>query len=466
MTAVMTAPARTEEHGTTVVDLPPTSRRREVRRNGRSYRRSDVLAIVGAGAAGLSTSTLLFTTLAPFSGPVAFVIITFLLFIAFYAVLVSIDEDGPTVRDRVAMVVMHGLAFILLSALCLIVGYTAFRAWRALIHWNFYTQDLSTAGPTTPLSHGGILHAVVGTLEMITIALILTVPLAIACAVYLNEVPGRFARFIRTIVEAMTALPSIIAGLFILATFILILGAPKSGLAAALAISVMMLPIIIRAADVVLRLVPGSLKEASYATGASQWRTVWHVTLPTARSGLATAVILGTARGIGETSPVLLTAGYTGSLAVNPTHGPQVSLPLLAYQLSRFPQATLIQRGFGAATVLLGLVFVLFIIARLIGGRGPDALSPRQQRRRARQSASDASRIEAHDRELVGVGAPVAIVASPVVEHEPEWFTPVDDDQPGAPPWFAPLSTPPPPPPAGMYPFGATEPFKKPRGAE
>jgi phosphate transport system permease protein len=481
MTAVMTAPTRTEEHGTTVVELPQSSRRREVRRTGRSYRRSDVLALVGAGAAGLSTSVLLFTTLAPFSGPVAFVIVTFLLFNGFYAALVSLDEDGPTVRDRVAMVVMHGLALILLCTLCLIVGYTAYRGWKALIHLNFFEHDLSRTGPQDPLTSGGIIHAVIGTLEQITIALILTVPLALACAVYLNEVPGRFARFVRTIVEAMTALPSIIAGLFIYATFILILGFPKSGLAASLAISVMMLPIIIRAADVVLRLVPGSLKEASYATGASQWRTVWHVTLPTARSGLATAVILGTARGIGETSPVLLTAGYTGSLALNPTHGPQVSLPLLTYTLSRFPEATMVQRALGAATVLLGLVFVLFIVARLIGGRGPDVLSKRQRKRRDRQSANDAQRFAARipTPALVGAGAPVEIVTLPLVEQDPEWFTPVDVASPPAaptppaapaapatPPWFSPSSAPPPPPPSGMYPFGATEPFKKPRGAE
>ena len=107
----------------------------------------------------------------------------------------------------------------------------------------------------------------------------------------------------------MTALPSILAGLFIFATWILILGFERSGLAASIAVSIMMLPIIIRSADVVLRLVPGNLREASAALGAPQWRTVWHVVLPTARSGLATAVILGVARGVGETAPVLLTVG-------------------------------------------------------------------------------------------------------------------------------------------------------------
>ena len=170
------------------------------------------------------------------------------------------------------------------------------------------------------------------------------------------------------------------------------MGLPKSGFAAALAISVMMLPIIIRAADVVLRLVPGSLKEASLALGTGQWRTVWHVTLPTARSGLMTAVILGAARGIGETSPVLITAGYTASMNTNPFSGPMVSLPLAAFNLVGNPQITSIQRAFGAAMTLLVVVLVLFVIARIIGGRGPGNLTKRQVQRRAKESERDAKR--------------------------------------------------------------------------
>ncbi|WP_141726160.1 PstA family ABC transporter permease, partial [Actinacidiphila rubida] len=157
--------------------------------------------------------------------------------------------------------------------------------------------------------------------------------------------PGGYARLVRTVVEAMTALPSIVAGLFIYATVILILGYDKSGLAAGLALSLMMLPIIIRASDVVIRLVPGSLREASYALGASQWRTVLTVVLPTARSGLTTAVILGTARGIGETSPVLLTAGYTASVNKSPLSGPQTSLPLATFFMVASPQKNMIARG-------------------------------------------------------------------------------------------------------------------------
>ncbi|MFM9134339.1 MAG: PstA family ABC transporter permease, partial [bacterium] len=230
-------------------------------------------------------------------------------------------------------------------------------------------------------------------------------------------------RFVRTITEAMTALPSIVAGLFIYAFLILILGLDKSGFAAAMAISVMMLPIIIRASDVVLRLVPGALKEAAYALGAGQWRTVWYVTLPTARSGLMTAIILGTARGIGETSPVLLTAGFTAALNTNPASGPMVSLPLATFEFVKSPEQTMIVRGFGTAAVLMLLVLVLFVIARIIGGRGAGNLSKLQQRRRKAQSVQDAQRFNSRS-PSTGSGG-VVTQSSPTIHRTHQETDPV-----------------------------------------
>jgi phosphate transport system permease protein len=316
------------------------------------------------------------------------------------------DEAGPVVRDRVAAVIVHGLASLMLLALVFVVIFALVKGARALRLINFYTQDLAQTGPLDPLTSGGVLHAIIGTLIMIAIALLITVPLGITCAVFLNETRGAFTRFVRTIVEAMTALPSIVAGLFIYATFILILGFPKSGIAASLAISVMMLPIIIRSADVVIRLVPGTLREAAYATGAGRWRTVWHVILPTSRSGLTTAVILGTARGIGETSPVLLTAGVTASINANPFSGPMISLPLQVFEFVKSPENTFILRGFATAAVLMILVLLLFIAARLIGGRPPGVLTKRQRRRRAAQSRDDVQRFEARSLTSTASAAP------------------------------------------------------------
>jgi phosphate transport system permease protein len=367
----------------------------EERRQVSQWRDSDAFALAGAGLAAIATTWLLFTQLAPFSGRLGWFVVWYVLFIAYYAVLVSFDENRQAIVDRVAAVVVHSFAAILLLALVLVITYVLVRGIGAMLHLNFFTQDLSITGPLDPLTSGGVLHGIAGTLIQISIALVVTVPLGLTCAVFLGEFPGPFARFVRTIVEAMTALPSVVAGLFIYSTLILTLGFPRSGLAAALALSVMMLPIIIRAADVVLRLVPGSLTEASLALGASRWRTVWQVTLPTAKSGLATAVILGTARGIGETSPVLLTAGYGNNLNADPRHDPMVSLPLLAYELRRIPEDAMIARAFGAASTLLVLVLILFLTARAIGGRGPGVLTARQRRRREQQSHRDAVRFAA-----------------------------------------------------------------------
>lgn len=369
--------------------------RTEARRNLSTLRASDVYAMVGAGAAALALTWLMFDRLLPFNGALGFVTIAYVLFIGLYALLVSFDEDGPAVRDRVAAAVVQSLGLVMLAVLAFVVVYTLYEGREALPHLNFYTESMADAGPVEPLGVGGILHAIVGTLWQIGIALTLCIPAGLLCALFLNEVPGPFSRFVRTIVEAMTALPTIVAGLFVYATFILGLGFDRSGLAAALAISVMMLPIIIRAADVVIRLVPGTLREASYALGSSRWRTVWHVVLPTSRSGLTTAVILGTARGVGETSPVLLTAGFTAELNTNPLQDPMVSLPLAAFELVKSPEPTYIARGFGSAAVLLVLVLVLFVLARVLGGRGPGQLTHRQEHRRVKASRRDAHRIAA-----------------------------------------------------------------------
>lgn len=356
-------------------------------------RRTDVLAVTGAATGSIGATALLYT-LFPLSGALGFVLIAYVLFIAIYAVLVSMDESKAAIRDRVASTVIHSIAFLMLMALVFVVVFTVIRGWQALVNLNFYTEDMSGAGPLDPLDMGGIFHAIVGTLVIIGIALLFVIPLGLACAVFLNEMPGRFARIVRTISEAMTALPSIVAGLFIYASLILALGVQKSGIAAALAISVMMLPIMIRSADVVLRLVPGSLKEASYALGAGQWSTVWRVTLPTAKSGLMTSIILGTALGIGETAPVLLTAGFTASMNANPIEGPMITLPLATFEFVKSPEPAMIARGFGTAATLLALVVVLFVIARIIGGRGAGNLSPIQARRAKNRSRRDLARME------------------------------------------------------------------------
>ncbi len=372
----------------------------EVRRTTGGVQQRDLLPLGGAAVAALSMTSVLFFSLAPWSGMLGFFVVAYVTFIALYALLLAVDGNGPLVRDRLAAVVAHSLAGTMLLALVTVVSFALWQGRSVLGHGNFWTQDMSLAGPLAGLEVGGVLHAAVGTLIMISIGLSLTIPLALVCAVFLSETRGGFARFVRTIVEAMTALPSVVAGLFVYAAIITLqatLGVgQKSGFAASLALSVMMLPIMIRAADVVLRLVPGNLKEAASALGAPRWRVVWHVVLPTSRSGIMTAIILGTARGIGETSPVLLTAGYTTGFNLNPFSGPMVSLPLVTFSLTKSPEPGFIARGFGAATVLMLLVLALFVMARVIGGRSAGELSGRQLRARDRRSAHDVERFDSY----------------------------------------------------------------------
>ncbi len=358
------------------------------------FSKAQLLTLVGALVSSASIGALLFGRLSPLHGKLGFVVVTLGVFVVVYAVLVSQTDSRPAVVDRIMTVLMASSAGVAFTALASVIAFVIYRGWDALTRANFYVNDLSVTGPQEPLSSGGILHAILGTLIMTLISLVITVPLGVACAVYLNESRSRTATLVRTVVTAMTALPSILAGLFIFATWILVLGYERSGLAASIAMSIMILPILIRSADVVLRLVPGSLREAAAALGAPQWRTVWHVVLPTARSGLTTSVILGLARGIGETAPVLLTAGYTASLNVNPTKNPMVSLPLASYELVKSPSETLIARGFGAAAALMILVLVLFSLARVLGGRPAGRLSKRQLKRSAARSVRDLVRIE------------------------------------------------------------------------
>ena len=368
----------------------PTGRRRELR----AVRVDDVYPVVGAAAGAMATATLIFGWIAPLTGVIGWFVVAFILFLVFYALLLSVGADVREVIDRLMTVVLASAGIILASALVFVVVFVITRGADALFHANFFFSDMELAGPLDPLDMGGIAHAIMGTLIQIGIALIITIPLGILTAVFLNEVGGPFARFVRTVTDAMTALPSIVAGLFVYSAIILLITGQRSGFAASLAITVMMLPIIVRASDVVLRLVAGNLREAAYALGASRFRTVWSVVLPTARSGLATAVILGTARGIGETSPVLLTSGVTAVMNLNPFQGPMISLPLQVFDFVRSPEPNMIARGFGAAAVLMLLVLTLFAIARVIGGRGPGELTPRQRRAAAQRSHNDLIRME------------------------------------------------------------------------
>ncbi len=326
----------------------------------------DRLVLLGSLVGAAALAWVLCFRLLPWGSPVGYVVTAFTLFLVLVTVTTAATSPGPMVADRLASAMVTGGALIIGAALVSTVVFTFARGWNAVWHLNMWTHDMAGVGPRDDLSMGGVAHAIVGSLIEIGIAVAVTLPLGLGTAVFMTEVGGAFARVVRTVVEAMTALPSIVAGLFIYTTLILTLGMPRSGLAASLALAVMMLPIIARAADVVLRVVPSGLREASLALGASRWRTVWDVVLPTARPGLATALILGVARGVGETSPVLLTSGAATFFVLNPTDGVMNSLPLFIFSAARSGEPLAIERGFAAASILLALVLILFVAARWI----------------------------------------------------------------------------------------------------
>jgi phosphate transport system permease protein len=359
-----------------------TPRPAEKRLRLRGFTAAAGWALAGSAAGALGLTWVLYEQVLPLSGVLGFWLCAYLVFLAFYAVVTLLTAGNrQVVTDRLVAVLVVSAGLVVLAIVGNQIGYTLYRGWPALQHLGtFLTQTMSEAGPLEPLSVGGVLHALVGSLEQMGIATLISVPLGFLAALFLAEVGGPLARPVRAIVEAMTALPEIIAGLFVYAMVILTLGVRQSGLAAALALTVMMIPFVTRSAEVMLRLVPGTLREASLALGASRWRTAWLVVLPTARSGLTTAVVLGMARAIGETAPVLITAGFSAFLNADPAHGPQTSLPLYIFTYVKEPQATMIARAFGAGLVLMFLVLVLFTVARVLGGRGPGGRAARRGR--------------------------------------------------------------------------------------
>lgn len=320
---------------------------------------------LGAMLAALALVWFTFQVLA-WSGKLGFAVLWYVTYLGLYAGVTSLANPRPVVLERLAGAVVAGGAAVVGLALASTLLYTFSKGWDAFTHANFYLDDMAGVRPTSGLGQGGILHAITGSAIEVGIALAVSLPLGLGTAVYMTEVGGRAAKTVRTVVEAMTALPDVLAGLFTYATLILVVHLDRTGFVAAIALSVTMVPIIARSAEVALRVVPGGLREASLALGASQWQTVRRVVLPTARAGLATSLILGVARIAGETAPLLIVSGASTYQNTNPFTDPMNSLPLYIFSAVRSGQPNYIARGFGAAAVLLALVMVLFVLARLL----------------------------------------------------------------------------------------------------
>jgi phosphate transport system permease protein len=270
------------------------------------------------------------------------------------------------VKNSVATVLVT-LAFLIavIPLVWLLVSVIA-KGLPAIISADWWTRSLS--GVTPDENRGGVYHAIVGTLIQALIAGIIAVPVGIMAAVYLVEYGrGRLSKVTSFMVDILSGVPSIVAALFIFALFISIGGLSQSGLLVGLALVLLMLPVVIRNTEEMLRLVPDELREAAYALGIPKWKTILRIVLPTALSGTVTGVMLAFARVMGETAPVLVLVGYARAINFNPFDGNQASLPLLIYtELGTNPSAAGQLRIWGGALTLIIIVMIFQLLASLI----------------------------------------------------------------------------------------------------
>ena len=237
------------------------------------------------------------------------------------------------------------------------------RGWRAVVHAPWWTHSLRGVLPEQ--YDGGIYHALYGTIAQALVAALIAVPLGFMTAIYLVEYGngGRMARLTTFMVDVLAGVPSIVASLFIFSLWIATLGFEQSAFAVALALVLLMLPIVVRSTEEMLRLVPDELREASYALGIPKWKTIVRIVVPTALSGIVSGVFLAIARVMGETAPVLVLVGISRSINYDMFHGNMASLPLLIYSELANPQAAGEYRVWGAALTLIIVVALAAVLA-------------------------------------------------------------------------------------------------------
>ncbi len=272
-------------------------------------------------------------------------------------------------KDRFARGAVLACTVLALIPLLLIVYYLL---RKGLSSWslNFFTTDPTGNTFFKSSSIGGIKSALLGTIEIVALASLIAVPIGVAIAVWLVEYGKNswFANLVRFFVDVLTGVPSILFGLFIYIVLIIGTGSTYAGYKGSLALSLLMLPVVIRSAEVILQLVPGALRESALALGAPRWRVIFSIVLPTALPGMVTGVLLAIARAAGETAPLLFTAAATKKTTFNLGQFMN-SLPVQIYNDVTSPTTAVVNRAWGAALTLVVLIFLLNLIARLISRR-------------------------------------------------------------------------------------------------
>lgn len=289
------------------------------------------------------------------------------LFDVLIVVISLVVEGGRKAKDRLVTSLVTTAFIVTLLPLVSLV-YTVISRGIARFDVAYFTESMRNvigAG-------GGALHAIVGTLEITAFAALISVPIGLLTSIYLVEYGrGRLARSIRFFVDVMTGIPSIVAGLFAFALFSIFFGpAFRAGIVGSIALSVLMIPVVVRSSEEILKIVPNELREASFALGVPKWLTILKIVLPTSVAGLTTGVMLAISRVIGETAPLLLTTGFTTSMNYDLFHDRMMTLPVFVYTqyANQGPDATpFVERAWTGALVLILIVMALNLLARLIG---------------------------------------------------------------------------------------------------
>ncbi len=271
--------------------------------------------------------------------------------------------------DRLARGMLLASTLIALVPLALVLYYLLVKglgAWS----WSFFTTDPTGNTFFKTSSIGGIRSAIIGTIEMVALAAAISVPVGVGVALWLVEFGkgSRFASVVRFFVDVLTGVPSIVFGLFIYIVLIVGTGSTYAGYKGSLALSLLMLPIVIRSAEVMLALVPNALRESALALGAARWKVVFRIVLPTAATGMLTGMLLAVARAAGETAPLLFAAGATNKETLNLGQFMN-SLPTQIYKDVTSPTESVVNRAWGAALTLVAMILILNLVARLVARR-------------------------------------------------------------------------------------------------
>ncbi len=284
-------------------------------------------------------------------------------------------------KDRLATTLVTAAFFVAMIPLVWLLWTVFSKGLSTVVSASWWTKDQRNIDPAH--GGGGVLHGIVGTLEQVALCSLISVPISVLVAIYLVEYGrGPIARTATFMVDILSGVPSIVAALFVYAVFITTFGGQRAGWLVSIALILLMIPVIVRTTEEMLKLVPNELREASYALGVAKWKTILNIVLPTAMSGIITGVVLGVARVAGETAPLLILVGYSSNTNYNLFSGFQGSLPGMIYgQYSNLGSTTVLVDGvrkhvqfsadrmWGTALTLILIVMILNLVARAIARR-------------------------------------------------------------------------------------------------